>query len=182
VHTEEVGWRPSRHLPKPFPGGPPCYGSAPARSGNSRSPFSFRQLPVSAGASRREANRRHLDWRGDIRPRHLGRIDNTVECLLVDEPELQGGRFERGCERRGVVVLDRLEPATRVSERRDNTAALGERVRHIERLVVDGDGLADPTASVVGRQTPALAKTQVIAMSKGTLPLSLASQKPRSTM
>jgi len=35
------------------------------------------------------------------------------------------------------------------AERRDNAPALGEQVRHIERLVIDGYGLADPTALVI---------------------------------
>jgi hypothetical protein len=47
-----------------------------------------------------------------------------------------------GGERRGVVLLDRLEPASHVPKVRDNTTRLGGRVRHVKRVVVYGDGLA----------------------------------------
>jgi hypothetical protein len=33
--------------------------------------------------------------RGDVGPHHLGRFDDPIECLLFDEPELQGGFLER---------------------------------------------------------------------------------------
>src|ERR1700677_2427724 len=66
-----------------------------------------------------------------------------------------------GAERGDLGGLERPEPAGRGAERRDNAAVLGGRVRHIERVVIDGYGLADPTALVIEPITPGAAQTHV---------------------
>src|SRR5271166_2871247 len=60
------------------------------------------------------------------------------------------GRFRSGEGKRGGHgVFDFLEPVRRVTERSDNTSARGEQVRHMERVAIDGHGLADQTVLVI---------------------------------
>jgi hypothetical protein len=79
---------------------------------------------------------------------------------------------------RGARFLNRLEPSGGVAERRDNAPALGEQVRHIERLVIHGYGLADPTGLVIEPINTGLARTQVTREVTGNIALSMASRNP----
>lgn len=46
-------------------------------------------------------------------------------------------------------MFDFLEPVRRVTERCDNASVRGEQVRHMERVIIDGHGLADQTVLVI---------------------------------